>query len=152
MYLTAFHLCLGNTINPRGLQIMIKKAMDKRQKHILGKKNLTIQVDSELAKLSKSHIQYQVSHNLFYTFDSASNGRSHLMLNTVKRDERRANKSLFKKLLAEHEMISDMKEEVSKLRDELKRCQVDKEEADKNKEILANLYDKQVIDDFGNLK
>ena len=74
------------------------------------------------------------------------------MLNTVKRDERRANKSLFKKLLAEHEMISDMKEEVSKLRDELKRCQVDKEEADKNKEILANLYDKQVIDDFGNLK
>ena len=74
------------------------------------------------------------------------------MLNTVKRDERRANKSLFKKLLAEHEMISDMKEEVSKLRDELKRCQLDKEEADKNKEILANLYDKQVIDDFGNLK
>ena len=74
------------------------------------------------------------------------------MLNTVKRDERRANKSLFKKLLAEHEMISDMKEEVSKLRDELRRCQADKEEADKNKEILANLYDKQVIDDFGNLK
>ena len=33
---------LENTINLKSLQSMIKKAMNKRQKHILSKKNLTI--------------------------------------------------------------------------------------------------------------
>ena len=60
------------------------------------------------------------------------------MLNTVKRDERRAEKILFKNLLAEHDMMKNIKECIAKLQDELKRYQIDKEEADKNKDILAS--------------
>ena len=48
-------------------------------------------------------------------------------------------------------MVQNMKEEIIKLKDELKRHQSDAEELDKNKDILADLYDKKVIDEFGNL-
>ena len=48
-------------------------------------------------------------------------------------------------------MIQNMKEEIIKLKNELKRYQSDAKELDKNKEILADLYYKKVIDEFGNL-
>ena len=94
---------------------------------------------------------YRVRKFFLYSNLIATNGRSHLMLNTIKRDERRAEKILFKKLLTEHDKMKNMKEDIAKLKDELKRCQIDKEEADKNKDILASLYDKQIIDAYGNL-
>ena len=74
------------------------------------------------------------------------------MLNTTKRDERRAKKVLFENLLSKHDMIANMKEEIAQLKDELKRSHADQEKADKNKGILASLYDKQVINEHGNLK
>ena len=74
------------------------------------------------------------------------------MFNTEKRDDRRAKKALLENLLSEHHMIANMKEEIAQLKDELKRSHADQEEADKNKGILASLYDKQVIDEHGNLK
>ena len=49
-------------------------------------------------------------------------------------------------------MIANMKEEIAQLKDKLKRSHADQEEADKNKGILTSLYDKQVIDEHGNLK
>ena len=58
------------------------------------------------------------------------------MLNTIKRDERRAEKALFKRMLNEHEMIEDMKEEITRLKGELNECKLDQEEVEKNKNIL----------------
>ena len=43
-------------------------------------------------------------------------------------------------------MIANMQEEIAQLKDELKRSHVDQEEVNKNKGILASLYDKKVID------
>ena len=74
------------------------------------------------------------------------------MLNTAKRDERRAEKTLFKKLLNEHDMIQDMREEITKLQKELNEQKFNQEEAEENKRILAELYNKEIIDNFENLK
>ena len=97
-------------------------------------------------------MQYQVSYLLFYSTFTASNGRSNLMLNTIKRDERRSEKALFKELLKERDMIQNLKKEVFTLQDELNKCNFDKAEANKNRDILANLYDKKIIDEFGNIE
>ena len=74
------------------------------------------------------------------------------MLNIAKRDERRADKTLFKKLLNEHDMIQDMRDEITKLQKELNEQKFNQEEAEENKRILADIYDKEIIDNFGNLK
>ena len=87
-----------------------------------------------------------------YDYSLATNGRSHLMLNTVKRDKRKANKALYENMLNEHSMIQEMKSEIARLQEELNMNKFNQEEADKNKEILGNLYDKQIIDHHGNLK
>ena len=55
------------------------------------------------------------------------------MLNTAKRDERRAKKALFESLLSKHHMIANMKEEIAQLKYELKRSHADQDDADKNK-------------------
>ena len=81
----------------------------------------------------------QVSSLLFNHSSIAVNGRSHLMLNTVKKEERKTKKLLFDRLLKESDMVQNMKEEIIKLKNELKRHQSDAEELDKNKEILADL-------------
>ena len=53
MYPTFYHLNLGYTINPEGLEDMITKAMNKRQNHLLSKNNLTIKIDLTLTKVIK---------------------------------------------------------------------------------------------------
>ena len=53
MYLATHFNCIGYTINPEGLEAMITRAMKKRQRHILSKKNLTISIDPTLAKVFK---------------------------------------------------------------------------------------------------
>ena len=53
MYPTFDYRNLGHTINPERLEDMIKKAMNKRQNHLLNKKNVTIKIDSKLTKVIK---------------------------------------------------------------------------------------------------
>ena len=48
-------------------------------------------------------------------------------------------------------MIQNLKDEVSTLQDELNKCNFDKAEADKNRDILVNLYGKKIIDKFGDI-
>ena len=49
-------------------------------------------------------------------------------------------------------MVQSMKYEIVRLQEELNNCKLNKEEVEKNKSILASLYDQQVIYRFGNLK
>ena len=74
------------------------------------------------------------------------------MPNTVIKDKRKANKVMYENMLNEYSMIQEMKSEIAWLLEELNMNKFIQEEADKNKEILGNLYDKQIIDHHGNLK
>ena len=49
-------------------------------------------------------------------------------------------------------MIQDMREEITKLQKELNDQKFNQEEAEENKRILADLHEKDIIDNFGNLK
>ena len=51
------------------------------------------------------------------------------MPNTAKRDEKRAEKALFKRLLNYQEMVQSMKYEIVKLQEELNNYKLNKEEA-----------------------
>ena len=62
MFHTNSHLDLGNTINPQGLQSMVKKAIVKRQKQILSKRTSPFKWVHSLQKSSRNRAQSQVSH------------------------------------------------------------------------------------------
>ena len=81
----------------------------------------------------------------------AHNGRSHLMLNTVKRDKRREEFSHFKRLKEESADISNLKQQIIAMKRELNKQEEKIREDQKNENILANLYDKGVIDENGNI-
>ena len=74
------------------------------------------------------------------------------MLNRGKKFERLAEKE--ERSRKEQEQISIMetlKQQVLKLKDQLDKSDYDREEADRNMDILRKLYESQVIDRDGNL-
>jgi predicted transcriptional regulator YheO len=74
------------------------------------------------------------------------------LLNTSKRDARiREEEEAKEKASRKDKFIDDMMAEIDDLKADLKSKEVDKQEYDKNKNILHDLYDKGVIDGEGNL-
>ena len=73
------------------------------------------------------------------------------MLDTIKRDQRRADKVLFEKFTKEQDFVEEMKKEIEKLQEEVKQNEFKIAEATYHKDILSNLYGKGIIDKDGNL-
>ena len=53
MYIYSLSYYIGYTINPEGLDRIVKKAMIARKERMLTNQHLTVQVDSALAKVIK---------------------------------------------------------------------------------------------------
>ena len=53
MYIYSLSYYIGYTINPEGLDRIVKKAMIAREERMLTNQHLTVQVDSALAKVIK---------------------------------------------------------------------------------------------------
>ena len=104
----------------------------------------------ELAHLlSNSKMVSSIGYRIIIVF-IAHKGRSHLLLNRSKKFERAAKQEAEK---GEKEalkiQISLLKEEVKSLKDELLISEFDRFEAEKNRDILGQLYDQNVIDREG---
>jgi seryl-tRNA synthetase len=85
-------------------------------------------------------------------FAVARRGRSHLLLNTSRRDERKRKEEQLKaKAKKDKEYMEDMACEIAALKTELEKKEKDDEENDKNRTILSELYKKGVIDEDGNM-
>ena len=73
------------------------------------------------------------------------------MLNTVKRDERRAQKAQFKQLVQGRDKMAEMENEIMWLQNQLQDFESIRAENAKNNQILAGLLDKNIIDVNGDL-
>ena len=73
------------------------------------------------------------------------------MLNTVKRDERRAQEALFKQLVQGRDKMAEMENEIMRLQNQLQDFDTIRAENAKNNQILAGLFDKNIIDVNGDL-
>ena len=83
---------------------------------------------------------------------TATKVRSHLLLNTTKKEKRmkdREDQERKMSELAEHN--SEMKEMIEDMRSELVDLRRKNESSDKNADILHNLFKKGIIDEDGNL-
>jgi archaellum component FlaC len=82
----------------------------------------------------------------------ARKGRSHLLLNRTKKEQAEEEKARQETEAKEREeYIAQLEHEVDGFKKELAGIQSDKEEAEKNLEMLKTLYDKSVIDAEGNI-
>jgi DNA-binding transcriptional regulator GbsR (MarR family) len=92
----------------------------------------------------------QVSYSFIIAL--ARKGRSHLMLNTTKKEERLAKEAEEESKWEDAERhMKEMKEEIEELRKELEQRDENRADADKNAGILHELFESKVIDSEGNL-
>ena len=68
------------------------------------------------------------------------------MLNTIKRDERRVQKALFKQLVQGRDKMTEMENEIMRLQNQLQDFDTIRAENTKNNHILADLFNKNIID------
>ena len=90
--------------------------------------------------------------NLIQPCLSASKGRSNLLLNRAKRFKREAEereRTDNEKKMSKY--IEDMENEIKYLNDKIVYSEKDRAIADKNSEILSDLFEKKIIDKNGNL-
>ena len=73
------------------------------------------------------------------------------MLNTVKRDERRFQKALFKQRVKGKNKMAEMENEIIRLLNQLQDFDIIKAENTKNDQIFAGLFDKNITDVNGDL-
>ena len=83
---------------------------------------------------------FQVLHILFPNFKIAHNGRSHLMMNKMVKDKRRAERLDFDQLKQEKEAYEEMKHEIQDLREQLKMHQRNDKDDSKHTDILNKLF------------
>ena len=83
---------------------------------------------------------FQVLHILFSYFKIAHNGRSHLMMNTIIRDKRQAERLEFDQLKQELETYEEIKLEIQDLWEQLKMHQRNDKNDSKDADILNKLF------------
>ena len=82
----------------------------------------------------------------------ASKGKSHLLLNMQKKQEKETKEATRKQKEEEKDLLIDkLQEEVIELKNRFENDRYNYEEYEKNREILKVLYDSNVIDEDGNL-
>ena len=96
-----------------------------------------------LPKWLKIQVVFQVGYFHSNLFVIADNGRSHLMLNTIKRDKRRADKLRFDRFTQEQDLVERMKKEIEDLQEEVKQNKFKITEADYHKNILGEFMTKE---------
>ena len=73
------------------------------------------------------------------------------MLNTQKREEWRAKKEIFNNWLSNKRLLDDKKNEILMLQSEVEENKKQIERNKKHSDILANLFEKGIIDKDGNI-
>ena len=82
----------------------------------------------------------------------ATKGRSHLLLNTTKKEKRMKDKEDQERKMEELvEHNSEMKKMITNMRSELVDLRKKNESSEKNEDILHNLFERGIIDEEGNL-
>ena len=141
---------IGNSLYPEEFESFVEKWLSSRQLKIINFNHLSIQVAPELAHLlSNSKMVSSIGYRIIIVI-IAHKGRSHLLLNRSKKFERAAKQNAEKgEKEALKTQISLLKEEVKLLKDELQVSEFDRFEAEKNRDLLGQLYDQNVIDREG---
>jgi hypothetical protein len=147
-----FNLALCNSIKPDEFKDYIHLCTEARKKKVLDKNYLTIDVSPEFASVFRNSSMVS-SKSPFIQIDLIDKrGRSHLLLNTTKRDKRleeEAKKQV--DLDRNKEMMEDMTAEIAALKEVLDEKEKESAEHNKNSSILHELFEKKVIDKDGNL-
>ena len=105
-----------------------------------------------LLMLLKTQRWYPVSSIYNFYFNSEAKGRNNLLLNRKKRFEKKQ-----KELEEEHqkrqsnEYVKELKWEIASFKAEIESLKKNEEESEKNRSILRDLYEKNIIDRDGNL-
>ena len=97
-----------------------------------------------MRKLPQS--QFQVCASITHCSFVASNGRSHFILNTQKREEWRANKKKIQEWGEQRDLIDNMRNEIEKLQDSLREQSEKLEAGEENGAILGRLFERGIID------
>ena len=140
--------CIGNSLHGDAFNDFVERKLAIRQEKLIKSNSLSIEVTPEIANLFSSSQMvssknYLMS-NLLYI---ARKGRSHFLLNKDKRLQRQAQIEIEKEEMSSQ--IYQLKKQVKGLKNELLIAESEKLEAENNKDILAELYDKKIIDDKG---
>ena len=128
----------------------VQKVLDDREKHIINKRNLSIDIDKRIAELRTS--SKAVSGNLIDKSSSiVSKGKSHKLLKKVLLKDKHTKQKIKENEQNEAlELVSELKKEIQELKDELDDKQMELENKEKQSEILDKLFQKGLIDDEGN--
>ena len=128
----------------------VQKALDDREKHIINKRNLSIDIDKRIAELLTS--LKAVSGNLIDKSSSiVSKCIFHKLLRKVLLKDKHTKQKIKEKEQNEAlELVSELKKEIQELKDELDDKQMELENKEKQAEILDKLFQKGLIDDEGN--
>ena len=73
------------------------------------------------------------------------------MLDTIKCDDNRKKKKILNQLMKDRDMFESMKEKIAEKQKELKEFYDKEENRENNERILAELFDKCIIDQDGKL-
>mmetsp|Transcript_11089 Transcript_11089/g.11015 ORF Transcript_11089/g.11015 Transcript_11089/m.11015 type:complete len:134 (-) Transcript_11089:161-562(-) len=129
-----------NTLQPEAFEAFHQSCLISRQKKVLKKNNLTLDVLPTFSALFKDTEMLSTNH-----------GRSHLMLNREKQQNEAKLRKRQKEIEEEKDkMIESMREEIEALRFDLKEVDDQQEEAESNRKILRKLYEDKLIDQDGN--
>ena len=146
-----FLYCIAYTLDSDGFNTLIKTAMNKREVQMLKKSNTIVKMNSKIAKIFKN------SHNvsgflLTSLLCLVEKGKSHMLLRkAILQDQRTANKNKEKELKDVADLVPELKNEINKLAEELDAKDKNIEEYEKQRLMLAKLYEVGVIDEDGNL-
>ena len=125
--------------------------MERREEHLLEKRNLTINMDKKIAAIFKDSMNVS-GIQFIWLFILVERGKSHKLLRKALIKEEKSAKILEQEELKKEVMsIPSLKYEISQLRNEILSKE---EEIEKNRHdsgILVRLFDMGVIDENGNL-
>ena len=120
---------------------LIKRCMNKREKHILNKQSMVIEMDSKIAKifLNSQNVSGMANSRKLWLVEK---GKSHKLLRKAVLRGKKINEEFMEKEVNEADrLIPDLKNEIDKLRSEIQLKDFEIEEAAKERDILAKLYD-----------
>ena len=146
--------CLGNTFNQNDFEIFIENAIKDRQNKFIQKHNMEIETDSRIVSaFEKSNFISSICVYLIRII--ATKERSHMLIRKsseipVRRQLREENKDEEDKDENKDSQILYLKNEVAKLKEELRVNNDSIDRNDKYADLLNDLFHKGIIDEEGN--
>ena len=146
--------CLGKTFNQNDFEIFVENAIKDRQNKFIQKHNMEIETDSRIVSaFEKSNFISSICVCLIRII--ATKGRSHMLIRKssevpVRRQLREENKDEEDKDENKDSQILYLKNEVAKLKEELRVNNDSIDRNDKYADLLNDLFHKGIIDEEGN--